>query len=295
VIEPVHFSRLKMMQLSPAHFRAADARREESPAMRMGTLIHALVLGGEVVVYDGKRTGAPWKAFKALVSGAPFVVYDGARKGKAWSAAKVEADGRTIVTSHDVEVAMAARDIQARRAGAGLRPAAIVTSAERERAFACADVVCRHPIAEELLDGEHEVPMSWSYLGRACAGTLDCLNAHVVEVKTSSLSEPVWFTRQAQRMGYPAQLAWYREGARQNGCRIEDCYIVAVEIKPPFAVTCMRLTDRALEQGERTMRIWMEQLLGCEAIDAWPEYAQGVVDLDVPEDVELVFDEDEAA
>jgi hypothetical protein len=292
MIEPVHFSRLKLMQLSPAHYRAAEDRDEETPAKRMGTLVHALVLGGELIVYDGERRGNAWRAFERLVAGDDFFVFDGTHNGKAWRAAKDEAAGRAIVTSSDVELAFGARALQRRRIEAGLRAAVIVTSAERDRAMACADVVRAHPVAAELLDGERERGLSWSYLGRACAGTLDCLGSNrVVEVKTSQLAEPAWFSRQAQRMAYPAQCAWYREGAAENGYLVEDCYIVAIETRPPFAVTCLRLTRRALEQGQKCMRLWMERLLGCEAADEWPEYVQGVVDLDVPEEFELDFGE----
>lgn len=294
MIEPVHFSRLKLMALSPAHYLAADEHREETPAMRMGSLVHARTLGGELIVYDGERGSTnAWKAFKALVSGAPHFVYDGAHTGNAWKAAKLEADGRTIVTSADVDCAAHAREVNARRSAAGLRPSPIVTLAEYDRANRCADIVRAHPVAGPLLEGEHEAPLEWSYLGRSCAGHLDVLNpVRVVEVKTSASAEPGWFARQAIRMGYPGQCAWYREGATQNGYpTLRDCYVIAVETRPPFAVTPFVLSERALELGEKTIRLWMERLLSCEAAGVFPEYVQSVVELDVPDDFELDFGE----
>lgn len=294
MIDRVHYSRLKLMSLSPAHYAAYE--REQTPAMRIGTLVHALALGGEVIVYDGERRGAAWTAFSALVAGEPFHIFDGPHRGKEWERAKEEADGRVIVTTADLEAAIPGRAIQERRARDGRYPAVIVTSAEHERAQRCADVVRAHPLAGPLLEGQREVPLEWDLFGRPCAGTIDVLGPRrVVELKSSSLAEPEWFTRQATRMHYPAQLWWYREGARAAGHEIDECYAIAVEVRPPFAVTCMRVTERSLELGAKTVRLWMERLLACEASGEWPEYSQSIVELDVMEDVELVGFEDEAA
>jgi len=67
-LAPVHFSTLKLIARSPAHYRhALLAPREPSIAMRLGTLVHARVLGGckRIDIYDGERRGNAWKAYKA--------------------------------------------------------------------------------------------------------------------------------------------------------------------------------------------------------------------------------------
>jgi hypothetical protein len=288
----IHFSRLKLMALSAAHYMAAEERDEETPAKRFGTAVHALTLGGELVVYDGVRQGNAWRAFRGIVEGRPYFVYDGAHNGKAWAAAKEAAEGRLIVTSADVEVASRAREIQARRELAGLRSSPIVTSFELERAEECAEAV-RDGKAGWLLEGSREIPLCWELLGQACAGTLDVLHAErVVEVKTTACAKPEWFQWQARRMAYSAQLWWYREGARANGYDLEDCYIIAVETRPPYAVTPFRLTPGALEKGAKRVRLWMEHLIACTESGDWPDYVQTVVELDEPdEDVELDFGE----
>lgn len=64
---PVHFSTLKHMARSPAHYRAAVlAPRESTPAMRLGTSVHAVVLGQPYVIWHGaSRRGKEWDAFEA--------------------------------------------------------------------------------------------------------------------------------------------------------------------------------------------------------------------------------------
>ena len=63
----------------------------------------------------------------------------------------------------------------------------------------------------------------------------------------------------------------------------DAAYIVAVEPVAPYAVTVLRFTARALEQGRATYRAWLERLLVCRGVfDSFPPYAQSIVELDVP-------------
>jgi hypothetical protein len=67
-LEPVRFSRLKLMGKSPAHF--AEGYGAETGSMRKGTALHAFLLGGEsrVSVYTGGRRDeriGKWREFQA--------------------------------------------------------------------------------------------------------------------------------------------------------------------------------------------------------------------------------------
>lgn len=66
-LRPVHFSDLKNMAQSAAHYVANLDRDWSSAAMVLGRVVHAMVLGrGEWVVYPGKtRRGKEWDAFRA--------------------------------------------------------------------------------------------------------------------------------------------------------------------------------------------------------------------------------------
>jgi exodeoxyribonuclease VIII len=206
-----------------------------------------------------------------ILGGSRFEVFDGkARRGKAWDAFEEEHAGKLVVLRE-----------------------------EHERALVIASKVRAHSIAGPFLEGEREVEVRWAWLGKDCGGRLDVLNAplrRVVDVKTTPNANPSWFIWHARKMGYLGQLVWYAQGAAiARGLRDSswEHVIVAVETKPPFAVTVFRLTPRAVEEGERQIRLWLERFIQCADADEWPEYSQSVVELDVPDDdVELVFADD---
>ena len=61
---PVHFSDLRAIGQSPAHYLDRLTRpREQTASMRFGTLVHALVLGGQATIFSGERRGRAWAAF----------------------------------------------------------------------------------------------------------------------------------------------------------------------------------------------------------------------------------------
>ena len=73
-MKPVRFSNLRLMAKSPAHYRAAlDGEREDTLAMRLGRLVHALVLGGDYLVWDGTRRGKEWDRFAEENAGREIV------------------------------------------------------------------------------------------------------------------------------------------------------------------------------------------------------------------------------
>lgn len=88
----LRFSRLKHMGRTPMHFKhACETPFEATPAMRFGTLVHAMVLGGEFVTWE----------------------HPNGRSGKGWKAFKEEHEGEFIVTSAEVLKALpVARAVQ---------------------------------------------------------------------------------------------------------------------------------------------------------------------------------------
>jgi hypothetical protein len=190
-----------------------------------------------------------------------ITLWDGRRQGNEWKAFEAEHAGDEIVTP-----------------------------AEWEAALAIADAVKNDPLAVPLLEGVRETQLRWAIGPRACSSRPDVLNPStgvLVDLKTTTDASLIGLKRQAWRMGYGGQLAFYRDAAAYHGVMVRDAYIIGVEVKAPYAVTVLRLTDRILDQGQRMYRAWFERLLVCEASNEWPSYTQHVETFDVPEWMEV--------
>ncbi len=67
-LQPLHFSQLKHIARSPAHYaHALRTMREDTVAFRLGRATHSLLLGGPLVqVWEGaSRRGKAWDAWRA--------------------------------------------------------------------------------------------------------------------------------------------------------------------------------------------------------------------------------------
>lgn len=252
--DPVHFSTLKHMAKSPKHYRASVLQpTEPTAAMRLGSAIHAVHLGAPYVIWHAERRANAWKEF---------------RDAHAAKTARVE-DGGQVVEM-------------------------ILSEAEYQRALWCSQALHDHPEARRLLEGQREVVREGFLLGRHIAGRVDVIgDGFVSELKSCSDAHPVRFQYGARRLGYHAQLAWYRD---MIGCPDWPAFVVTVETKPPWDVVVHELTQAQLAEGRKCYRLWMEQLLQCEASDAWPGYSQAVVPWDAAElDEPLLIDGEEVA
>ena len=247
----VHFSNLKHTAQSPLHYKAArDTGIDDTPALRIGRVFHEIVL---------EEKAAP-----------SYIVWDRDRRGKEWE---------TFRDHHS-------------------KPGFdILTTKEFSAANFMADAVRHNEMAMRLLKGQHEIDMDWTYLGRACRGTIDALGSendvpYITELKSTYIAQPSRFGHIARNLGYFAQLPWYANGARLSGlikaeAPYPDLRIVAVEPKAPYAVTTFFLHSTAIEYGEKCYRLWMEQVLNCEASNEWPGYGDGPHMLDMPEELDL--------
>lgn len=253
---PVRFSRLKLMGKSAKIYRASfDRPREDNAQMRAGRLIHAVALGGKVAVYDGNG-GRATNAYKDFAARHP-----------------------------DSEVPL--KD-------------------EYNDACEVCDALMSHREASRLLTGDREKEIAWTDNGRVCGARLDVIGTEVLtspgkigvparfvcDLKTTANAEPRWFQRNAERMGYHAQLDWYRQGAmRALGVTVSNAYIVAVETKYPYEIVTHRLALSALDNGERLWRSWWEKLMVAEQTDVWAGYSEAQQDWDVSGNAELDWDE----
>lgn len=237
MLAPVHFSTLKFMAQSPAHYlHAATSEAPQSAAFRLGCAVDAFLIGE----YERVCVCSARKGTKAHIE---------------WTETAPE-------------------------------NAIVLNATEFAKATDMADAVVRHKQAMELLTGERQRFVEWRWLGRHCAGTPDVFSLeHLTELKTGRTAHPERFMSSARFYGYHAQLAWYRRGLIECGFGTPAAYwIVAVESAPPFPVTVFRMTDNAIDLGERACRAWLERLLVCEAANMWPAYTEAAVPFDVQEE-----------
>ncbi len=248
--DPVRFSHLKHIAKSPLHYHhAVTVGRDDKPWLRGGRGLHAVLFG------------------------TPYVVFDGAsRNSKAWDTfLDVELGDKFTTNPGDAPEVMLAKELPVYQA-----------QAEAIRAE------LRRLDLSHLLEGDIEKRIEWEWLGRKCAGTPDVAGAEwITDVKTTCNADPRKFIWDARKFGYAEQLEWYRRGV--SLCKFGrgdigyNLYIIAVEKTAPYPVVVWRITEKMREQAEKTLRLWFEQLLACEASNQWPGYAQCVQDLDVLE------------
>ena len=147
----------------------------------------------------------------------------------------------------------------------------------------------KHRRAMEVLTGVREETLSFDLLKLACRTTADVRgDGFFTELKSSVSADPKRFRSQSFWMSYHAQMALHRLGIKRavKGSRPDAGFVVVVESSKPYPVTVFRMTEKAIQAGEKQIRLWMETLKGCLASDQWPPYAQSDVELDVLENEE---------
>lgn len=157
--------------------------------------------------------------------------------------------------------------------------ATILIASEWKVAKPMADAVLRDPVAAPLLKRctQREREVSTRMLGFDCVGHVDASDEFVIDLKSDKDVSPVYFQRRGRRMGYLAQLDWYRNLMGRPNL---PCYCVAVGKKPPHLVVVHKPTEAALEQGRQQWRGWLEMLRTCADSDIWPGYSSGIVEWD---------------
>ena len=174
----------------------------------------------------------------------------------------------------------------------------ILTAKEFEKTHRMALNILASNAAKPILRGAHEAVIDWNWCGRDCQSHVDILGTeHIAELKTCESAEPERFKWQSLRLGYHAQLAFYRMAAYATGKtnRIDvPCYIIAVESKPPYPVTLHKMSEELLYKGEIMCRGWMERLIQCEESGDWPGYSQAITEMTAPQDdPELIYPDEE--
>lgn len=259
----VHFSTLKMMDISPHHYRRAVTQgRADTQALRVGRAVHALTLtpdAADVVVYDGVRRGKTWEVFadehadKTIITATEHAKVAGMR-----NAVHMNPTSRALL-----------------RAG---RPEVTIEWTDSETGLACR---CRADFFDTTIAS----------------------SPRLVELKTTRAAYPRAFMREFARLGYHAQMAFYVEGIEAVTGARPIVKMIAVEKDAPYDVTVYDIPDEALEVGSRKIRGWLRAVADCTASGKWPNVngdeavklvlpdwamTDGLEDVDMGEDAEEV-------
>jgi hypothetical protein len=238
---PVHFSELKQIAISPAHFRAAiEQPAEQTPAMAFGVAVHAVVFGEEYAVFDGRRWGRDWDIFKAKHADSIIMTREEYAKACAIAAS---------LQRHPI-----ARDLL------------------------WGDVVIGH---EQALSGPlslHDIECAGTADVLRVDGVCD-LKTTTNAQPSHFLRGAIRMAYHAQLAMYDAMRR--AKGQLTDGTRMPRCHIVAVEKAPPYGVNCYELSSSTMLEGARLYTSWLAKVAACRAADAWPCYPAVMVPFDM--------------
>ena len=238
-------SQLDQFAKSPAHYLASLATpRKETPAMRIGTLFHGLVLEPERV----KIAVAP-------------VCDKRTKDGKAtWEAFCYENAGAEIVTAEEGEMLNG-------------MVAAI-------RKHSAAAVLLSGPGVAEGSAWWHD-EMSGELC--RCRPDFCRDDGIIVDLKSTDDASPEGFARSIAKYGYHRQAAMYSDGvAMATGMQVKGFVFVACEKKAPFAVSVFQLDMQGEEAGRIQYRVLLKDLADCKCSGKWPAYSDRIETISLP-------------
>ncbi len=245
-------SGLDLIARSPLHYWAKylDPNREPqlpTPAMRLGTAIHAAVLEPEDFMRGYHVAPAVDRRTK---------------DGKAeWEKAVAEAEeaGAELITSTDYDTCMRISEQvsshpTARKVFSGL--------------------------------GQAEMSMFWTDMetGVLCKCRPDWLALPmIVDLKSTEDASAQGFQRSAWNYRYWVQAAWYMDGIEQATGQRPDAFVFAAfEKVPPHACAFYFAEQAMLDMGRAEYRKLLRTYADCLAADKWPGYDTTVQPLGVP-------------
>ena len=246
-IKALRSTQIKILRKSPAHFKAAQQYQKPISAQlrksfSKGKAFDTLILHGQ-------------KAFNDLVITEPDLNRN-TKRYRAWKDSIP--DDACILTDQEIN------DIEAMK-----------QAAERKKQFA--KVFCEAGFPHRVLVWQCARSGLW------CKAELDwiTLSGAVVDLKTTADASFWAFSRQAYRLGYFNQGAFYLDGlSHVTGTVHSDFYLAAVEVDPPFESQIFKVsTDQILKakiENEENMMILAE----CFRTDQWPGYMDEICDLD---------------
>ena len=181
------------------------------------------------------------------------------RRGKEWEAFQVQHKGQTILRASSYAHCLQLRD-----------------------------AVRGHAPARKLLEtpGRAEVSIVWDHSsGVRCKSRIDYLGNYstLVDLKTTRDPSPRSFGRDAARLQYPLQLAFYADAVTAAiGCKPGLVAIIAVQNCEPFDVAVYHVPPEVLRLGRQQYEELLPKLEQCQQQQQWPGVAPEPLELELP-------------
>lgn len=242
----VNYSKLKTMERCPYFYKwAAQHERKDTDALRLGRLIHTLVLEPDLVNEQflmlpeiDRRTVKGREQYNELVSQNP---------------------DKQCIKQDDFNTAVAmATEVRANSFVLDLLRGA---STELTVTWKDADT------------------------GIDCKARVDAYNDKgiVIDLKTTIDASPKGFARKLSAYGYDGQAAYYLKGLQENGAPAKHFVFIAVEKSPPYLVGLYRLSDEVIKLSTAKNQTLLRRYAECVRTDNWPGYTQGIQEIGVPQ------------
>lgn len=165
----------------------------------------------------------------------------------------------------------------------------VISIDDFEKIKEMAKAVEEHPIASQLIKGQHEVSLFWvdEQTGEECKVRPDCIHEDgngvvIVDYKTTTSCEDGAFEKSCRKYGYKLQSGMYREGYFQNFFEDAGFAFVAQEKEAPFAVRVYVCTEEFMNEGYDEYRALLGLYHACKLTDTYHGY----------EEIEYLFGEE---
>lgn len=236
-LEPVRFSKLKRINLSPAHYSAPFT---ETGPMRKGSALHAYMLGGEdkvAVFRDGVRNkkSSKWIDFQAANPGKHILIPS--------ELASVEGMRRSLESKENREALELLDD--------GVQETRITWTLDGRACAGTPDVVKPKNGRKRLVELKTDQSSApWHFLYKA--------------EKMAYHGQVDWYSLGLELC------TQYEPGP------VDEVFVVVVESTAPYPVTVFELDADILADGRRLWREWFDTLLECERVQKFPAYVEGI-------------------
>lgn len=243
-----NWSSLKHYSKTPAHYMEnMENPMEQSPAMLLGSALHAIALEGPV-------------AFSHRYACAPECDRRTKAGKELWSQFLADNANKEVLSAEQGKLlAMMWQAISIHPTATNLLN------------------LCR----------QREASITWNDLetGIPCKCRLDGFNSEygiIIDLKTSDDASPTAFARTCAKFGYHGQSAFYLDGLQAAGVPANQFIFIVVEKTPPFAIAVYVADDDMIQAGRLKYQEYLRRHAECLAGDDWPGYPVEVQPITLP-------------